>query len=306
MIAARLVNRAKTVRIEDEIARRNITLKGRIDQCGPCPVCGGTDQFAINVRKQVFVCRGCRVGGDVISLVQHLDGCAFAEAVEILAGDAPRRTVTLTTDTTAARKQTVEEYERQQHEKARRMWSRHKPISGTLAERYLRSRGITCALPRTLGFLQPYKKEHHPALIAAFGLCDEPEPGALGLPPLESVHLTLLHPDGTKKADVEKPKIVVGSPGALPIVLAPPTDLLGLVICEGIEDALTAHQVTGLGAWAASCAARLRALANAVPGYIECVTIYAHNDEGGEGQNGMLQLAQALDKRGIEVMVEGL
>jgi phage/plasmid primase-like uncharacterized protein len=121
MIAARLVNRVKAVRIEDEIARRNITLKGRIDQCGPCPVCGGTDRFAINVRKQVYVCRGCRVGGDVISLVQHLDGCAFAEAVEILAGDAPRRTVTLTTDTTAAKKQTVEEYERQQHEKARRM-----------------------------------------------------------------------------------------------------------------------------------------------------------------------------------------
>jgi putative DNA primase/helicase len=45
-------------------------------------------------------------------------------------------------------------YERQQHEKARWLWSRRKPISGTIAETYLRTaRGIACPLPPTLGFL---------------------------------------------------------------------------------------------------------------------------------------------------------
>jgi hypothetical protein len=48
---------ARAVRIEDEIARRGIKLRGRVDRCGPCPMCGGTDRFAINTRKQVFNCR---------------------------------------------------------------------------------------------------------------------------------------------------------------------------------------------------------------------------------------------------------
>ena len=52
--------------------------------CGPCPKCGGTDRFAINTSKQIWNCRGCQRGGDVISLVQHLDGCAFDAAVATL------------------------------------------------------------------------------------------------------------------------------------------------------------------------------------------------------------------------------
>ena len=58
-----------------------------------------------------------------------------------------------------------------------------KPIAGTVAEHYLREvRGITCALPATLGFLPPFRREHHPALISAFAIVDEPEPGLVGTP----------------------------------------------------------------------------------------------------------------------------
>jgi DNA primase len=73
--------RARTVRIEDETARRGIKLK-RVgaEQVGPCPKCGGEDRFSINVKKQVFHCRGCDGGGDVIALVKHLDGCDFLAA----------------------------------------------------------------------------------------------------------------------------------------------------------------------------------------------------------------------------------
>ena len=97
--------------------------------------------------------------------------------------------------------------------------------------------------------------------------------------------------------------MTVGSPCGRPIVLAPPNDLLGLAITEGIEDALSAHEATGLGAWAAGSAPLMLALANAVPGYIEAVTIYAHDDSG---KPYALELAEALDVRGIEVRVEGL
>jgi DNA primase len=81
---------ARSVRLESEIARRGIKLSAGIaERCGPCPVCGGTNRFSINVNKQVWNCRGCSTGGDVIALVQHIDGGSFMEAVETLAGVAP-------------------------------------------------------------------------------------------------------------------------------------------------------------------------------------------------------------------------
>jgi hypothetical protein len=73
------------------------------------------------------------------------------------------------------------EYERRQHDKAAWLWSQRRPLAGTIAERYLcEVRGIACALPTTLGFLPARKPEHHPAMIAAFCIVDELEPGLLG------------------------------------------------------------------------------------------------------------------------------
>jgi len=47
-------------------------------------------------------------------------------------------------------------------------------------------------------------------------------------------------------------------------------------------------------------------LAPLVPADVGRVTIYAHNDEDGQGQRSALALADALFKRRIEVFVEGL
>jgi hypothetical protein len=200
-----------------------------------------------------------------------------------------------------------DEYTEQQHRKAAWLWSRRQPIGGTIAETYLRARGITCPLPATLGFLPPHKPEYDPALIAAFGLADEPEPGVLAPPRnVIAVHLTLLRPDGSSKADIDIPKLMVGSPGALPIVLAPVNDLGGLAITEGIEDALTAHQATGLGAWAAGAAGRMPALAEVIPRYVEAITIFAHNDEAGRrGTHGLIKNIRTISND-IEIRVEGL
>ena len=49
-----MVARARAVPTECEIER--IKLRGRIDRCGPCPCCGSTDRFSINIKKQ---CRNC-------------------------------------------------------------------------------------------------------------------------------------------------------------------------------------------------------------------------------------------------------
>jgi phage/plasmid primase-like uncharacterized protein len=297
MIAPQLIERALSVRIENEVAERGIKLKGRIDRCGSCPVCGGTDRFSIHTRKQVFNCRGCGIAGDVIKLVQHLDNCTFVSAVETLIGDVRSQA------SPPATKKIHDNYEGDQHRKAAWLWSQRKPIIGSIAELYLRSRGITCVLPATLGFL-PARGEYSPAMIAAFGLVAEPEPGRIiPLRNVEAVHLTKLKPDGGK-AYIREPKIIVGSPGNLPIVIAPANDLFAIGVFEGIEDALTVHETTGLGAWVAGSAGRMPKLAHVIPNYVECLTIYAHADQA--GQHGAYELAQALDRRGIEVLIEGL
>jgi hypothetical protein len=78
--------RAKSVRIEDEITRRGIRLAGKTKRVGPCPRCGGPGRFSINVKKQVFNCHQCGTGGDIIELVRFLDSCEFRDAVKKLPG----------------------------------------------------------------------------------------------------------------------------------------------------------------------------------------------------------------------------
>src|ERR1700734_575849 len=91
MIPATDIERARAVRIEDEMARRGIKLKPvGAELIGPCPACGGRDRFSINLRKQVFNCRGYS-GGNVIKLVQHIDGCDFVSAITTLTGDSIRK-----------------------------------------------------------------------------------------------------------------------------------------------------------------------------------------------------------------------
>jgi hypothetical protein len=194
---------------------------------------------------------------------------------------------------------------KQQRDKAGWLWSRRRCIEGTPAERYLRDvRCYSRAIPKTLAFLPPSKPAHYPALIAPYSLVDEPEPGVLGVAHnVSAVHLTLLHRDGTGKADIAPNKLTVGQPCGRPIVIAPANDLLGIAITEGTEDALSVYEATGLGAWAAGCAPYMPALAPMVPGYIEAVTIYAHDDGGRRFAEA---LAAALDLCGIEIRIEGL
>ena len=118
---------------------------------------------------------------------------------------------------------------------------------------------------------------------------------------ITAVHLVLLKADGSGKADVEKPKITIASPAGTPMVLAL-NDSLGLAICEGVEDALSVHQATGLGAWATGGASFMPKIADAVPGYIEVATVYMHDDEA--GQRGARELAASLGRRGIEVRLD--
>jgi hypothetical protein len=186
------------------------------------------------------------------------------------------------------------------------LWRQRVPIAGTIGETYLRSaRAYGGPIQPTLGFL-PANKTYPAALIAAYGIPSEPEPGVLAIPDeaVVGVHLIKLRPDGSDRLrDDPKCKITIGRGFVGPIVVAPPNDLLALVIAEGVEDALTAHGATGRGAWAAGGASRMPALANMIPAYIEVVTIIV--DDNDVGRRCSVELAERLDQRGIEVKIEG-
>src|SRR5262249_25937848 len=84
------VERARAVPIEQETERRGFKLRREgLERVGACLKCGGDDRFAINTKKQIFNCRGCGKGGDVIELVEHLDGVDFNTACTQLTGQPP-------------------------------------------------------------------------------------------------------------------------------------------------------------------------------------------------------------------------
>jgi hypothetical protein len=290
---------ARSVRIEDEIARRGVKLRGRADRCGPCPRCGGDDRFSVHIGDQVFNCRGCGgKGRGAIDLVMFLDGSGFKEAVATLAGFAPERTAC---SISKQREQAVKKCE-DNSAMAAWLWSRRNPITENCsAGLYLReARGYSGPIPATLGYL-PANDKHPPAMIAAFGFCNEPEPGVID-PPAEvtGVHITRLTPDG-RKAPIDPAKIMLGPSMGLPIVLAPANDLLAIDISEGIETGLSVLEWRGAGVWVAGTAGRMPALMGNLPAYVECLHIFAECDGGERFAKEAARIAAA---RGIETHIK--
>jgi len=184
---------------------------------------------------------------------------------------------------------------------ARRLWTASTALPQTPGETYLRrARGYNGPLPPTLRYL-PARENHPHALVAAFGLVSEIACGELASPEAPpAIHLTRLAPNALDRLD----KIMIGPVSGHPIVLATVNDGLGLMIAEGIEDALSLHEATGLGAWAAGSASHMAKLADAVPGYVACVTLAQDDDEA--GRTATNRLGAALVARGFEVRVLSL
>jgi putative DNA primase/helicase len=299
VIDSAAIERARAVPVEAELERRGNRLRGRKQLAGPCPKCGGTDRFSVNTRKMLWHCRGCSKGGDVIALVRHLDDSSFAAAIETLTGaqrphrvSEPKRSISSPSADEAA-----------QARKAGWLWSQRVPATpDTPVVKYLRKRGYTGPIPPTIGWLPP-RGSHGDAMIAAFSIATEIEPGIISPPTaVTGVHITRLTPDGVKNPDADGvAKITLGPSIGQPIVISPPNDLLGLAIAEGLETGLSVYQATGLGVWVAGSAGRMPTIADVVPNYIECVTVYQESDTA--GQRGAEELAQRLAARGIEIFM---
>ena len=122
MIPATDIETARAVRIEDEIARRGITLK-RVgtEMIGPCAVCGGRDRFAINLIIAALQDRGQWPADQ-----QHYK--TFRPPPGQPLHDQRHHDAERTT-------------------RALSIWRSATPACGTSVETYLRSRGIVAPIP---------------------------------------------------------------------------------------------------------------------------------------------------------------
>jgi|SRR6516162_1183680 len=258
-----------------------------------CPHCGPQRHTAANRRRKVLCIWHSEPG-----FITY--GCARC-GIAGYASDDGRAPVSRAVLEKARREAQAfgREHAAKQLAKARWLWRSRRPIAGTIAERYLRKpRGISGPLPSTLGFL-PARGDYSPAVIAAFGIPTEPEPGVLAIADtdISGVHITRLKPDGSGKDPHEPAKIMIGKSLGWPIVLAPVNDSGGLGVVEGIECGLSIVSVTGLGMWVAGSASRLPALAERVPDYTNDVTIFAHTDT--DGMHHAAELERRLRARGL-------
>lgn len=164
----------------------------------------------------------CHAGCSFLSILDALRGLGIVEGH----GTVPR-----TDPAEMARREAEQRREAMKKaEQARRCWTEAQPIEGTLAETYLRSRGITCALPDTLRF--------HPA--AWHGATARRYPALVGLVQGVAhfaVHRTYLRPDGTGKAAIDPPKAMLGNVTGGAVRLADGHE--ALAVGEGIETALS-------------------------------------------------------------------
>jgi hypothetical protein len=296
MISADLIGRASAVRIEDETARRGIKLVGRVDRCGPCPVCGGNDRFGVNIKKQLWNCRGCGKGGDVIALVQFLDDCDFREAVEQLTG---KRTIDYHPRPAPRADRGNDDGVKRALTSAKTIIAEMQPIiSAPRAMAYLErirkidTSAIADVLERTdaIGW-HPSVYFNSPKDYPVLGTPEHPLHGqrlgaiigvmtdAVTAEPTGAISRTYLAPDGTK---VGKAK-TLGSPRGIVRLSADEDVLEGLHIAEGIETALTGMANFSLRPMWATGDRMLMADFPILDG-IEALTVIADNDKSGDGE----------------------
>jgi hypothetical protein len=268
----------------------------------PCPLCSHLRKPA-NRRLKVF--RAYRQAPDFISF--HCIHCeAKGWASDRATGEAVRPSPEEIEKIRADIAARDAAHTRARLSTALALWHRRRePGPATPTRTYLRDpRCYGAKIPATIGHL-PASRDFPPAMIAAFGMARETEPGELAIDDdaIRGVHITSLKPDGSGKADTGRDKIMIGRSVGTPIVLAPPNDGLGLVICEGIENSLSAHEATGLGAWAAGSSTRMPALAPMVPDYIECVSIIADPDDDGIANAQKLAASLQRSDRAVRLII---
>ena len=185
-------------------------------------------------------------------------------------------------------------------EAARRLWAISKPIAGTTAETYLRTRGITALRDCT-------SLRYHPRCFYRPDRDDDPEvrtawPALIATVSdltgkITGVQRTWLDPAGSRKATIVTPRRAMGDLLGHGVRFGRPADTMATG--EGIETIMSLRQVApNLPAVAALSAAHLAALI--LPP--TCKRLYIAEDADQAGRNGADQLATRAEAAGVEAL----
>ena len=283
-----LIDRARESHILEVALRCGAMLK-RIaahEWAGPCPVCGGRDRFAVNTRKQLFNCRGCGARGDAIAFVMHLEGCAFSEAIERLAGRPIEARPRPSPDDDV--KTASVPSERDLASAARIVAEMRPLISEPIATAYLLDvrkidvAAIEDVLSRTdaigwhpeVYFDEPGHPLHGQRLGCIVGVMTDP----ITARPTGAISRTYLAPDRTK---VGKAK-TLGSPAGI-VRLSPDDEVLaGLFLAEGLETALSGMARGLRPFWSTGSTAQMSKFP--VLSGIEALSAIVDHDRNGAGE----------------------
>jgi phage/plasmid primase-like uncharacterized protein len=245
-------------------------------------------------------------GGDVLALIRHRRRCDFQAALAFaksFLGLPVTGTVPPLTRAAIQRRDEAKDRAREDDRRphlAYRAWRAAQPLAGTLAETYLRSRGIKLSsLPTTLRFepeaiftVKDGVKVRHPAMVAAVSLW--------GTKTACAVQRTALQPDGKGKADLPGGSRRTFGPargGAVRLSRFEPGRTL--VLAEGVETALACLQaMPDAAVWATLGTSGLRSVL--VPAGSR-VLIAADADDA--GRKAAADLAQRLTRDGHAVSV---
>jgi hypothetical protein len=298
-LPAELVDRARQIDIFVTAQNLGARLKriSAAEHVGPCPACGGTDRFSVNTRKQAWNCRGGGGGRDAISLVMHVEGLDFREAVEWLVGEAaePKRSPPPEPVAVDPPKPASDEAARNR-KIAARIVADLVAITGTPGEQYLREvrkidvDAIADVIERTdaIGWHPSvlFREDGHRfdgrCLGCIIGIMSDPVTAA----PTGAISRTWLAPDLTK---IGKAK-TLGTPAGI-IRLSLDEDVLeGLHLAEGLETALDPMARGFRPMWAAGSTALMSKFP--VLAGIEALTVFADHDQNGAGQRAASEAAE--------------
>lgn len=258
-----------------QVAGAVVKLKGVHGELrGCCPFHSDrSPSFYIYDGGRRWICfAGCGEG-DVIDFVQKRYGGSLRDAAERLyGGDLP-----IVEAPKLERKSRARSVDY-----AREIWVSAGPLSGTPAEAYLRiERGITLPFPPVLRFAR-ISAPKDSGLAEAVGTRPLPSLVALvvghdGVP--TGVQRTYLTDSGTKAAaNDRKVKFSLGRIRGGAVRLGPALNE-GLVLTEGVEDALSLIQMGAPSAWAAAGSAMLDGMI--LPSEVRSVVVGGDADQAG-------------------------
>jgi putative DNA primase/helicase len=243
----------------------------------PCPVCAGKDRFRFDDLEGngTWFCNQCGAGNGM-SLARAVTGLPFAEMAAKVREMLP--------DATFAPSKPARD-DAKCKDAMREVWARSVPIAGTMAESYLRSRGLSGPWPAHLRFVDHLRATKHEARFLPAMVAKVSDKFGQGV----NIHRTFLV-DGRKAYRAMMPGAV---PDGAAIRLTGSNPHLG--IAEGIETALHAARKFGTPCWAAIDANHLEKWEP--PTGVEQVSIFGDHDESYTGQAAAFVLAKRLTNR---------